>query len=202
MLAAVACRRSVRALIASRRHTTIISVVPPPYAGRYGETDTRVEGRMKVDVAGRATRVRLSGMSSTVECDLRMAKQAAADHMKHLADRAAELCKLEAGWDNAEAPAVNRKALDHAMTLVAGITCPECLRPDITPTRSGNVLLSWTYGPDHIEIEAAPNADLEILVELPGNHREFVTSAPHDQILGLLAHWVTAVGVSRFDRSL
>ena len=132
------------------------------------------------------------------ECDFREAKQATVDHMQHLADRALELCKLEAGWDHADAPAVNREALDHAMSLAARITCPECLLPDITPTRSGNVLLSWTYASDHVEIEVAPSGYLDVLVELPDCRQEFDVSGSHDHLLGQLAHWVTAVGVSRF----
>lgn len=133
------------------------------------------------------------------DCDFREAKQASADHVQHLADRALELCKLEPGWDNADASAVNRDALDHAMSLAARITCPECLLPDITPTRSGNVLLSWTYGVDHVEFEVAPNGFLEVLVELPDCRQEFEVSGAHDHLLGQFAHWVTGVGVSRFN---
>ena len=122
--------------------------------------------------------------------------------MKYLKDRADALCKLEPGWDHVDAPAVNRASLDHAITLAAQITCPECLRPDITPTRSGDVLLSWTYGAEHVEIEVASNGDLNVLVELPGTNREFSEPSPHDQIHQLLAHWVTGVGLSRFSPSL
>lgn len=136
------------------------------------------------------------------ECDIREAKRAAADHMQHLAGRALELCKLEAGWDNAEAPAVDREALAHAMSLAAGITCPECLQPDITPTRSGNVLLSWTHGADHVEIEVNAKNDFDVLIELPDCRLEQTFSEPHDALLAWLAHQVTAVGLSRFADSL
>jgi hypothetical protein len=53
-----------------------------------------------------------------------------------------------------------------------------------------------------VEIEVAPNADIDVLVELPNCRREFVVWGPHDHVLGLLAHWVTGVGLSRFDLSL
>lgn len=156
---------------------------------------------MRVDVVARMSRHRLSGMDALVECDLGTATQPGADLMTYLKDRAIALCKLPAGWDHSDAPVVNRAALEHAITLAAQISCPECLLPDITPTRSGNVLLSWTYGSEHVEIEVSSNGDLDGLVELPGVNHEFSESSPHDQIHQLLAHWVTGVGLSRFNLS-
>jgi hypothetical protein len=130
-------------------------------------------------------------------CDVSEARQTAADHTQHIVESGLRLCDLEKGWDGASAPAIDRGAIANAVDLALRITCPECLEPSVTPARSGNVLLSWTYGDDHLEIEVSASGRLEVLVELPGVQREFVVE-PGDEAGPLLAHWVTGVGLSRF----
>ncbi len=130
-------------------------------------------------------------------CDVSEAKQTAADYTQRIVDCAMRLCDLEAGWDGASAPAIDRAAIGNAVNLALRITCPDCLEPDITPTRSGNVLLSWTFADDHVEIEVSPSGRLEVLVELRDVQREFVVE-PGEELGLLLAHWVTGVGLSRF----
>ena len=114
--------------------------------------------------------------------------------------RAAELCALEAGWDGALAVEVSRASVEIALKLVADLCCNECLLPVLSPTVDGHVLLDWTFGSEHVEIEVHPDGCLDVLVDLPDyRDHEFVTDTSDENALGWLAHLVTGVGVSRFN---
>jgi hypothetical protein len=133
-----------------------------------------------------------------VECEFDAATQVTSGHLQRIEELALELCAIPAGWDNDGAASVDRAALDHAVTLAARITCAECLVPSIVPTKAGNVILDWTYGSDHLEVEVFADGRYEVLVSLPDAQGEFTSNLNEDHHLELLAHWVTAVGIRRF----
>ncbi len=135
---------------------------------------------------------------TTAECEFDVATQVTSEHLQKIEELALGLCDIPAGWDNDGAASVNRSALDYAVTLAARITCAECLLPSIVPTKAGNVILDWTYGSDHLEVEVFADGSYEVLVSLPDTKGEFTSNLNEDHHLELLAHWVTAVGIRRF----
>ena len=137
---------------------------------------------------------------ATVECEFDEAMKVSSSHLHRIEELALALCDIPAGWDNDGAVVVDRDALDHAVTLAARITCAECLVPSIVPTKAGNVILDWTYGSDHLEVEVFADGHYEVLVDLPNTQGEFSANLSEDAHLELLAHWVTAVGIRRFTR--
>ncbi len=120
------------------------------------------------------------------------------DHVGQIRNQAAALCTLTAGWDGADAAVVNPAAAAHAVEVAAKVTCPESLSPVLSPTQDGCVLLDWTWGDEHVEIEVSPDGHLEVLIDVPGTQVEFDTSVEADDFLGWIAHHVTGVGLSRF----
>jgi hypothetical protein len=137
---------------------------------------------------------------ATVGCEFDEATKVSSLHLHRIEELALALCDVPAGWDNDGAASVDRDALDHAVTLAARITCSECLVPSIVPTKAGNVILDWTYGSDHLEVEVFADWHYEVLVDLPDAQGEFASNLNEDAHLELLAHWVTAVGIRRLSR--
>ncbi len=114
-------------------------------------------------------------------------------------DRAKELCSLPADWDGPEGSPVSALTAENAVRLVAGVTCPECLPPSLSPTSAGNILVDWTWGKDHVEVEVFPDGRLDVLVRLDDVDWEGQLQLDAHDHLGWLGHQVTGVGVERFD---
>ena len=137
---------------------------------------------------------------TTAGCEFHAAAQVTSEHLNKIEELALAICNIPAGWDNDGAASVDRRALDHAVTLAARITCAECLVPSIVPTKAGNVILDWTYGSNHLEIEVFADGHYEVLVAVPDAQGEFNSNLNEDNHLELLAYWVTAVGIRRLTR--
>ena len=137
-------------------------------------------------------------MTDVADCELPTTEELVGHHLDAIRKQASELCRLPAGWDHASAAAVDPAAAALAVRVAASVTCPECLAPVLSPTVAGNVLIDWTWGDDHVEIEVAPDGRLEVLVEVSGTNVEFETNADNDDHLAWLAHQVTGVGFERF----
>lgn len=63
---------------------------------------------------------------------------------------------------------VDPAAVRNAVGLVAKVTCPECLGPSLSPTVAGNVIVDWTSGPEHVEIEVGAGPEIDVLVAATG----------------------------------
>jgi hypothetical protein len=111
--------------------------------------------------------------------------------------QAAAVCALPAGWDLADAASIDSAAASNAVHVALKVTCPECLAPTMSPTVAGNVLIDWTWGDEHVEIEVFPDGRLEVLVNVGLEHREFETSIENEDHLRWLAFQVTGVGIAR-----
>jgi len=87
----------------------------------------------------------------------------------------------------------------NAVRLVAQVTCPECLPASLSPTAAGNVLVDWTWGEDHVEVEVFPDGRLEVLVHVEDMNWEGALKLDDHGHLGWLGHHVTGVGIERFQ---
>jgi hypothetical protein len=87
----------------------------------------------------------------------------------------------------------------NAVRLVAGVTCPECLPASLSPTSGGNILVDWTWGDEHVEVEVFPDGNLDVLVRVAGLDWEGQLRLEDHDHLGWLGHHVSGVGIERFQ---
>ncbi len=114
-------------------------------------------------------------------------------------DRATELCALPPDWDGLHGLPISPTTAANAVRLVAQVTCPECLPASLSPTAAGNVLVDWTWGEDHVEVEVFPDGRLEVLVHVEDMTWEGELKLDDHGHLGWLGHYVTGVGIGRFQ---
>jgi hypothetical protein len=86
----------------------------------------------------------------------------------------------------------------NAVRLVAGVTCPECLPASLSPS-GGNILVDWTWGDEHVEVEVSPDGNLDVLVRVAGLDWEGQLRLEDRDHLGWLGHHVSGVGIERFQ---
>ena len=139
------------------------------------------------------------GMATTAECELPSFADLLRPHGDAIESQARDLCELLAGWDNAEAPAIDRQSIANAVRLAAFVTCPECLPAKLLPSISGNVIVDWTWGDERVEAEIDAAGDIEVLVKRDGGYHECSMSISRPDDLAQLAHLVTGIGLSRFN---
>ena len=138
-------------------------------------------------------------MPPVADCELPTTEDLVGAHVSAIRDQASALCRLPRGWDLGDAAAISTEVAATAVRVAARITCPECLPPVLSPTIAGHVLLDWTWGADHIEIEVSADGRLEVLVGTDGVQHEFETTIDNDLHLHWIAWQVTAIGVDRFN---
>ncbi len=114
-------------------------------------------------------------------------------------DRAADLCSLPADWDGPGGSPISPASAANAVRLVAGVTCPECLPASLSPTSAGNILVDWTWGDDHVEVEVFPDGRLDVLVRVEDVDWEGQLRLEDHDHLGWLGHHVSGVGIERFQ---
>ena len=136
-------------------------------------------------------------MPTSTGCELPSTEELLGAHAGAVRDQANALCQLEPGWDLADAPRIAPEAAINAVRLAMKVTCPECLAPTLSPTRAGNVLVDWTWGPEHVEVEVFADGRIEVLVNVGSVTGEFETTISNDLHLQWLAYQVTGVGISR-----
>ena len=138
-------------------------------------------------------------MATTAECELPSFADLLRPHSDAIESQARDLCELRAGWDNAEAPMIDRQSVVNAMRLAAYVTCPECLPAKLLPSVSGNVIVDWTWGDERVEAEIDAAGDIDVLVKIEGRFEERAMSISAPDDLAHLAHLITAVGLSRYN---
>jgi len=111
-------------------------------------------------------------------------------------DRASELCSLPADWDGPGGSPISAVSAANAVRLVA---CPECLPASLSPTSGGNILVDWTWGDEHVEVEVFADGNLDVLVRVAGLDWEGQLRLEDHDHLGWLGHHVSGVGIERFQ---
>ena len=137
-------------------------------------------------------------MSTASECNLPTLEELVGARVSAMIERAEAICRLEPGWDHGDALAIPAEIAAEAVRLASGVTCPECLTPTLSPTPEGHILLDWTFGEDHVEIDVGEHGRLDVLVSVAGTDGEFVADAANDAHLRWIAWQVTGIGVDRF----
>lgn len=69
----------------------------------------------------------------------------------------------------------------------------------LSPTSGGNVLVDWTWGDDHVEVEVFPDGRLDVLVRVEDMDWEGELQMEDHDHLGWLGHHVSGVGIERFQ---
>jgi hypothetical protein len=119
------------------------------------------------------------------------------DRAEAIWEQASNLCALQPNWDSDGASQVDPATAANAVILALKVTCPESLSPVLSPTRTGGVLVDWTWAAESVEIEVFSDGRIEVLVTLEDLVHEFETTLANDEHLMWIAHQVTGVGISR-----
>jgi hypothetical protein len=119
------------------------------------------------------------------------------DRSEAIWEQASDLCALLPNWDNEGAPQIDSAVAANAVMLALKVTCPESLMPVLSPTKTGGVLVDWTWSSESVEIEVFADGRIEVLVTVEGLTHEFESTLGNDEHLKWIAHQVTGVGISR-----
>lgn len=81
-----------------------------------------------------------------------------------IAERLAQLTSLVAGWDGADAQAIDRAAVTTAATVLAQVTPAGLPEPELFPVPDGGIQIEWRAGPVEIELEIEPHGQAAVFV--------------------------------------